>query len=602
MPIKPEDAKITAQKAYMWFKQSRDAMSKAHKEADTDCEYYDGDQWSNADKEELKKRGQPAITFNIIKSTMDLVLGTEKRMRVDYKAFPKSPAHVEDANVATNLMKQVMDQCQGEFVSSDAFEHMTKSGWTWIDVAKNRDPFGEPMKLALEEREFVFWDRYAKEYDLNDGKYIGRAKWLELEDAIALFPEYEEELKAAIETDALEGYRKQPYEQTGDDIDPHGSVFDWEDKDIKKADWIDKGRKRVRLLEVQYKVPVQILILINNETGEKEEFNLKSPESIMKLMEPNVEVKKATIKKVRVAIIAGPNVIQDKWSIYCHNRYTLVPFWCYRKSKSKEPYGMIRQSRDPQTEVNKRRSKALHILNALQVIADDGAVDDVEEARSEIARPDAWIAVKEGKKLEVNRDTQLADAQMALEQEAKEMIHQTSGIIPGQLGWGTEAKSGKQEQIKISQANVMLATIFDNYRRSRQIVGELLFSGIQQFYTTPMIVRVLDQKGDFSFITINERLEDDEGNGYIRNDIARAKVDIKIDEEAYHETVMESVMEQMMALAAKLPPEVSLMILDLIISYSHLPGRDEMVRRIQQIQQTMLGPAQPTAEAGTATA
>jgi len=87
----------------------------------------------------------------------------------------------------------------------------------------------------------------------------------------------------------------------------------------------------------------------------------------------------------------------------------------------------------------------------------------------------------------------------------------------------------------------------------------------------------------------------------IRNDISRALVDIKIEEEAYHATFRQAIMEEMMELIVKLPPEISIALLDLVVSYSDLPGRDEMVRRIQQIQQTMMGPAGPAAEPGTAT-
>ena len=54
-------------------------------------------------------------------------------------------------------------------------------------------------------------------------------------------------------------------------------------------------------------------------------------------------------------------------------------------------YGDVRQMISPQDEINKRRSKALHLLNSKNVIADMGAVEDVEAARREIAKADGWV-------------------------------------------------------------------------------------------------------------------------------------------------------------------------------------------------------------------
>ena len=42
---------------------------------------------------------------------------------------------------------------------------------------------------------------------------------------------------------------------------------------------------------------------------------------------------------------------------------------------------MVRRYKDLQDEINKRRSKALHALNARRVIADRGAVENVDKAR-----------------------------------------------------------------------------------------------------------------------------------------------------------------------------------------------------------------------------
>lgn len=603
MGYKPENSKIEAVKAYAWYKEARDYLSKPMQASITDCRYYDNEQWTKAEKEAMKDRGQPPLVINCVKPALDLVLGTETSIRVDYKAFPRTSAHNKDANVVTHLMKHVMDQCGGEYVHSGAFEGMSKAGWAVVEICKGEDPFKDPVMIRLEDRRYFFYDPYAKEYDRQDAKYMGRSRWLDLEDAEAMFPQHKEELRRAVEG-TEPAFQVHPYQMTGDEIDPHGTVLDWEDKGIGAKDWIDKGRKRLRLLEVWYKVPVKILILENLMTGDKEELD-KSPGSLQKMLDPNTKLIETTIKKVRMAIIAGPNVLEDRWSPYRHNRYPFVIYWAFNKDETREPYGLIRQMRDPQDEVNKRRSKALHILNTKRVIADANAVKDHDEARKEVSRPDSYLIIDNPEaKFEVSEDINLAEAQFKLLQEAKDEINRP---VPLELmGHQTNAQSGKAIEKRQVSGHMMLATVFDHYKRSRQLIGEQMWSLIQQYYTTPHIIRILDRAGNFDFVTINEQVTDKEtGQVYIRNDISRTKVDIKIDEQAYNTTVRETLMAQMTELVGKLSqsmPQVALALLDMVASYSDFPERDEMVRRIQQIQASMgMGPA-AQGEPGMATA
>jgi len=56
----------------------------------------------------------------------------------------------------------------------------------------------------------------------------------------------------------------------------------------------------------------------------------------------------------------------------------------------------------PQDEINQRRSKALFTTNSRRLIADKGAVDDVEKARAEWSRPDGFY--RENPKLDIHQD------------------------------------------------------------------------------------------------------------------------------------------------------------------------------------------------------
>ena len=73
------------------FEESDDATYEARQLAERDRDYYDNKQWTSARPRELKKRGQPTVTDNIIKTKIDYLDGVEKQQRIDPKAFPRTP-------------------------------------------------------------------------------------------------------------------------------------------------------------------------------------------------------------------------------------------------------------------------------------------------------------------------------------------------------------------------------------------------------------------------------------------------------------------------------------------------------------------------------
>src|SRR4051812_32476496 len=60
-------------------------------------DYYDGKQWTDTEEKTLKKRGQPCITDNKIRDKVDTLLGMEKQMRTDPKAYPRTEKEEEAA-------------------------------------------------------------------------------------------------------------------------------------------------------------------------------------------------------------------------------------------------------------------------------------------------------------------------------------------------------------------------------------------------------------------------------------------------------------------------------------------------------------------------
>jgi hypothetical protein len=134
-------------------------------------------------------------------------------------------------------------------------------------------------------------------------------------------------------------------------------------------------------------------------------------------------------------------------------------------------------------------------------------------------------------------------------------------------------------QSREKQAHVNTAELFDNYRYAFQISGEIQLSLIEQFYTDEKTFRLTGDKGQNEFVDVNVPGE----NGEIENDITATQSDFVVEADSYHATVRQAMFESLGEMLAKLPPEVSIQILDLWFDLSDLPGKDVMVERIRAI-------------------
>src|SRR4029077_11703118 len=71
--------------------------------------YYHGVHWTAAQIKELNKRKQPVVTFNRIARKLNGVVGLIDRLKQDPKAFPRTPKHAEGADLATAVIRYLLD-------------------------------------------------------------------------------------------------------------------------------------------------------------------------------------------------------------------------------------------------------------------------------------------------------------------------------------------------------------------------------------------------------------------------------------------------------------------------------------------------------------
>lgn len=533
-----------------------------------DEDYYDNIQWSEEDKAVLKDRGQMPLVYNVISQSVNWVIGSEKRNRTDYKILPRGKEDAQAADKKTKYMKYLSDVNRSPFHRSRAFEDAVKVGIGWLETGVQEDDEGEPIYDRYESWRNMLWDSASIESDFSDARYVFRSKWVDEDVAKALFPDRKEVIERAVASEINYG----GYEEDGDEIMDQAEEIRI-DAGSRGSAFVDL-RRRVRLIEAWYRMP-ETVKRMRGGTYSGEIYDQNDPRHLESPDMEGATVIEKTMMRTRVAIMTTAGLIFDGPSPYRHNKFKFVPIWGYRRGRDGQPYGIIRGLTDIQDDINKKASKASYILSTNKVVMDEDAVPDIEAFRNEIARPDAVILKKQGKELILNADRELASAHLDLMSRGIAMIQQVGGVTDEAMGRSTNAVSGVAIQARQEQGSITTNKLFDNLRLAIQLHGEIQLSLIEQFATEEKQFRITNQRGSPEYITLN--------NGLPENDITRTKADFIVSEQAWNASIRQSAAQQLSEMIAKMPPQIGIVLLDLVVETMDLPNSEELVKRIRKV-------------------
>lgn len=569
---------------WTWMQEEKERQHNNRYQMALDEDFKDGLQWSPEEIQELEARFQAPLVFNLIHGAVKWVTGTEKRTRIDYKVLPREPGDIQGAHVKTQLMKYVSDVNHAPWYRSQAFEDAVTAGVGWVETGINSDPTQEPLRKGYEHWRNMWYDSLNRTLDEDRSRYLFRKRILDLDIASAMFPKRQSLLDRAAAKYSL--------------FDAEDELYNPGDRTTSREEegwvtsrfgystgfsFIDSARERLELVEAWYRMPVRMKVMVaqGEEMSLLHGLQFDPAEELHQYAKQQGAITLAETMRmqVRVAVMCEGGLLQDMPSPYRHGRFGLTPIWGYRRKRDGAPYGLVRLMRDPQSDLNKRRSKSLFLLSSRVVIADDGAYRDLEELREEAARPDAVLIKKPGKELRLEQHLDLAQAHHAMELQDAQYIHQTSGVTAENLGLDSNSQSGKAVLAKQQQGSLTTQDLFDNLRHAFQIDGENELSLIEQFYTQAKIIRIVGADGSDQHLTINQEQDD----GSIKNDIVASKADFIVSAADYAETIRMALFEQLMQLLGRLPPEISLRLLTIALELLDLPMRDKMLAKIREI-------------------
>ena len=540
------------------FEEAEEATYSAQKRSQRDRDYYDGIQLTSEERDALKARGQPPVVVNRIRRKVDYLCGLEVQTRTDPKAWPRTPNHEQGAEAATDALRFVADNTNWDGIRSDIYEDMLVEGFGGCEVVHTFD--GEQSEVAVNFYNWdrLFYDPFSRKLDFSDARYKGAVIWMDVEEAIEQGAK-----KAEVEWSIRDGAQSQTY-----------------DDRPKYFTWADQRRNRIRVVLLHYK-----------EKGEWRFCMFHKGGIIKQDVSPYVDEKGNSV---------CPLIMQSMYVDRENNRY-----------------GIVRDMIDSQDEVNKRRSKSLHLLTMRQVVMEEGAVDSAAEVRRELSRPDGVIIKQPDAQFDIQPQGDLAQGHVALYQDAKAELDMmgANSALAGDTG---ESASGRAVLARQQGGMVEITRNVNQLHELTKRVYEAMWQRIRQFWTDERWVRVTDDDRNVRFVGFNQPVtvadelsklpdealaqfamenqlvpNDPRLNELVRmeNPVEEIEVDITI-EEVPDQVSMES--EQFQAVMGLAPammqanPQTSDVVLDLMVTLA--PGlksdhRDMFKQRLEEVRE-----------------
>lgn len=567
-----------------WYAQEMERQRYNRYQMALDEAYYDGLQWTEEEARILAERGQSPTVYNEIKPTIDWMIGTERRTRIDYKVLPRESSDGPGAEVKSNVLKYLGDVNKQTMARSKAFAKEIKAGLGWLEIGVSSDPTQERIFYRSQDWRTMLYDSNSVELDLSDARYVHRWRYIDSDLAEAYFPGKENLIRQSTmaASDMAASMEDDEVWYLGSRVTPAGQDWSAPGRYLPNATGLfDPSRRpRARLVECWYREP-RVRRIMRDGIFDGEEYIPRSAHDDA-IRDGSCYMQRGVDLAMRCIIYCDAGMLWEGESPYRHNRFPFVPVWGYRRSIDNAPYGAVRQARDPQDALNKSRSKALWLLSSNQIDMEEGAVDDVEELREEAARPDAILVRRKGFAMTRQRDGQLAEQHVMLAQQDQAMIRNVGGVTSENLGRPTNADSGKAIIARSEQGGIVTTELFDNHRFAIQLAGEIELSLVEQFMTRRQVIRIVGERGNPSFVTVNDRGPD----GKPLNDITATQADFIVSEQDYRDSLRIAMFESLFDITSRLAqmaPQVALQMLDLVFDMADLPGREEIVARIRKI-------------------
>lgn len=540
--------------------------------ADKSLKFVVGKQWRTEDKKELEESRRPALTINRILPMICSVYGEFSSMHSEFFFKGTRGGSKNVASKLSTLVRHILNEnryhsgSRGELFLNGI---ITGRGALVVEMGDEIDPLGG-VEIRDYDPRCVLVPMDAKAYDPAEWPEVFTVEpWTygEIEDA---FGKAKAEACYA-EVDGTEDFSKAGSFAHAQGVDDGGEDEQEDEANEYRDVYVHEfrtNRKVWRFLDVRS----QDVFDVPKADMTKAEARRVASDTGTMLQERNAPA-------VYFRQFCGDTILREDWSSI--KDFTVIPYFPYYVLG--ETLGMVEPLISPQEQLNKLSSQMLHIINSTansgwQV--EEGSL--VSPTTDELARSGA----KTGLVIVRRRGTATPEKIIpnsiptgivqAADRAAMDMQY-ISNINDGVLGHTGVNVAGKVVQEKKASMQASLQMVFDNFKRSEEILARVIVGYIQAYYTEERVFRIVEGRApdrvSESTLAINTQGE----YGAIVDDVTLGRYDVTVAHRPRQDVQDDAEFAELLQMK-----QIGVMIPDhQLVARSHLGNAEEMAKEMR---------------------
>ena len=443
------------------FKFGYEQFEDSRKESNLVMDLYHNRQYNAEQLEILRRRGQPAETFNVIKTFSRLLLGYYSTIVNTVKIVPKKQSDIITAGVLNDIVDYVFKQnnfiAEAEKIKLDLLLNGIMCAYVDVEELQETDEFNRPkFKINMQHvpiYELVL-DPLSMRDDYADARFIHRFKWVSEETIVKIFGK--DKLKELHE-----------YENT---LNQQDTEFD----------------KYFRDRFVGYHNVYNAYLLVHSIMVDDD-------------------------NKIWSVYWAGDTILDKSEITY---REVKNPYRIYRLHNNNvkaEYYGIFRDIIETQNSMNQALIKLQLLANAQKVFVQESSIDNLKEFTDAVNRVNAVIPVKDLAGVKVENLSQDVLEQYKIIDAALMRIQRILSVNDSFLGMAYASDSGSKVEIQQRASITALRYLTLAIEQFYRLLGWDIVCLIKQYFTFHDVMRIADQSNSVRWIEINKPMMTPDG-------------------------------------------------------------------------------------------
>jgi len=463
---------------------------------------YAGSQWDQRDIERLQEQDRPAVVFNKVTGIVNAICGSEVTNRFETRFIPRTQDDEFFNEAMTEVVRYIRQRADVEHEESAAFMEAAIGGVGcvefWKDYSEDEDGVDKVDRTPILD---MLWDPAAKKMNLEDARWVIRARWISLDDAKAMWPGSADKLEALAAATEGAGYP----EKASGEIHDQANAYKYENTELA---YYTPAQQKVLVHEFQRWYLKKRVRYIDPTTGEeaivdhsdwpeiKEAFDTGGFEAGVHYdFNDNLHM-----KEYWRAYITGEFILEDKMpQIQSGFTYKFITGFRDVREDKTVWFGLVRLMQDPQDWLNKAMSQIIYIMSTNPkgaILAEKGMFIEPTKAMNDWAKPNKIIEVTPG--AVANKEFMVAKGEYPqgldrIMQLSSDFVAESVGVNPYFLGNVDDLKRTASSAVTSvqQQAMVVLSVLFDSLKKYRKVAGRCHLDFINRFMPEGQIVRIV---------------------------------------------------------------------------------------------------------------